>query len=80
MWTMAFKAADYPHGTFVVGEKLTVFGHEHTILAVTDHAVKYYVQFDGECHRDDGKQMPVLRTMVSYPIRLTKAQMETPTN
>lgn len=54
MWTMAVKAADHPHGTYVVGETVTIFGHEHTVLAVTDHPVKYYVQLDGECHRQHG--------------------------
>jgi len=64
MWTMAVKVADHPHGTFVVGEKATFFGHEHTVLRVSDHPVKYLVTFDGTCHRHDGKQRPVWRFIV----------------
>jgi hypothetical protein len=66
MWTMAVKVRDYPQGTFVVGQRATMFGHEHTVLAVHEFEgkPKYLVQFDGECHRDDDKQIPVYRFIV----------------
>jgi hypothetical protein len=80
-----FRTEDYPARTYQIGatfsgEKHTMFGHEHTVLAVCElpGKPKYDLQFDGECPRQPETGPHYFK--VDYPLRLTRDQKERPTN